>query len=99
MDLSRNRCWLFSILKEDELMRDFFRNGGLGISFKFDSTPMRLFVDKKNCLSIEVMVSCIALHSDSDVRKASPLLCRPSSKDSNGLLGCLDLKNSWTRTH
>ena len=37
------------------------------------------------------------LFSDAGSKKIAPVLCRPISKDSDGILGCLDLENVSVR--
>ena len=93
VDLSRNRCWFFADWKEEELKEAFLKNDGLGVMVKPDITPMRLFVDTQKCKSIEVMVSCVELFNGSGSMKLSPALTRPASTSSDGILGCLNLKN------
>ena len=54
---------------------------------------MRLFTDATQFRAVEVMVSCVTAFNRTGEMKLSPVIARPTSGDSNGILGCLDLKN------
>ena len=74
-------------------MASFLGENGLGLSVSLDSTGMRLCADATQFRPFEVMVTCVTAFNSTGEMKLSPVIARPTSGDSNGLLGCLGLKN------
>ena len=77
VDLCRNRCWGFIDIKKEEIKREFPSDLGLGVCFKFDYAPMRLFLDKKKCASAEIMATGVELFNKGGYVELAPALTRP----------------------
>ena len=63
-------------MMEGGIKREFSSFRGLGTCVKFDSAPMRLFLDAK-CESAEIMATCVELFNNGGSRKMAPVLTRP----------------------